>query len=957
MSGEVEAPSDESAATVLDGPSVDTTPLEPEPVAPFLRIGRYAILRRLAEGAMGAVYVAYDEHLDRKVAIKVVRAMGQRSADVYDRMLREAQGLARLNHPNVVHIYEADVHEGRVYLVMELIEGVTLREWTRQGPRSRAELLRRCVEAGRGLAAAHGAGLVHRDFKPDNVMVGADGRVRVLDFGLVRAESESQVDAALRVSVDRSLFSSSASLSSEITVAHTLIGTPAYMSPEQHMRQPADVRSDIFAFAVVLYEALLGVRPFGGKEQGEIMRAVLSQELSEPADGRRLPRWLHRVILRGLALAPGDRWQTMDEFLAALARDPARTRRRIVAGLAIAGGLAAGAAAIVTATRGEAEACSGGEAMIAEVWGPSQANALAEAFAASRVDFADDVASRVTVFLDRYSAAWASAHRDACMSHRRGESSSERLDQRMSCVDARRRELAAVVHALRDPDGEVIERAIPMIYRLAAPATCLDAAASGGEALRDLAIDDLLARARAEEGIGRYDAGLSTLDEADARRRDRGAPELEVEIDALRGRLLLDAGRYAEAESILEDAYFGGLALGDARAAIDGALDRVHLGVVTHADPGLVGLWLRAAESHTRRASDEARADYHAVAGEFHGKLVIDYEASRVDWEEALRRRRAALPADHPAIVGDLRGLGAALFKLGRLAEAEARLIEARELAERVLGPRHPRVAEIVANLGLIAARGGRYDEAVELAAHGLEIREGAFGLRHPGVADSLSNLGELELRRGRPLAAIVHLERAVAVASEAFGAEHPKLALYYGSLGIALYKAGRVDEALVIMERALSLAEASLGPDHPTTAIFRANLGEVLNDRGHFALARDMVGSALKVLREALGESRADLGPIYRELARAHLGLGEGEAAIEAARRGYALAAGDDQITADERAKTAWVLAQALDTRADARDEALSLAAAARSELASGAPGEVTLLATIDAWIAARRR
>ncbi|MCB9566805.1 MAG: protein kinase [Myxococcales bacterium] len=262
------------------------------------------------------VFAAFDPQLDRKVAIKLVRpAYTESSGDeAQARLLREAQALARLRHPNIVTVYEVGAFGDEVFVAMEFVDGVTLRTWQFEHARSWREILRVYQAAGRGLAAAHRAGLVHRDFKPDNVLVTPGGEPRVLDFGLAfRDERPSPIDVV-----------SSDVLSAQLTMTGALVGTPAYMSPEQHRGEIADVRSDVFAFAVSLYEALYSVRPFSGATVPEICAAIFAGQITPPPPFIKIPGWLRRAVLRGLRIRPEERYSDMEVLLRALGRDPAR---------------------------------------------------------------------------------------------------------------------------------------------------------------------------------------------------------------------------------------------------------------------------------------------------------------------------------------------------------------------------------------------------------------------------------------------------------------------------------------------------------------------------------------------------------------------------------------------------------------------------------------------------------
>ena len=298
----------------------DTQPRSGDP----RRIHRFAVLRQIGAGGMGVVYAGYDEELDRRVAIKVVRedmVAGQGRS----RILREAQAMAKVSHPNVVQVFEVGEFAGQVFVAMEFIKGHTLAEWVTTQERGWEETLEMYLQAGRGLAAAHHQGLVHRDFKPDNVLVGDDGRARVLDFGLVRADGRLALDndsALVRVHPPAS------ALTHNLTMAGTIMGTPAFMSPEQHLGESADARSDQFSFCVALYGALYGHVPFAGITLAELSEAVIDGQLCPPPADTPVPAWVFAGLRTGLATAPADRHPSMDTLLAALMPDQVTLTRR-----------------------------------------------------------------------------------------------------------------------------------------------------------------------------------------------------------------------------------------------------------------------------------------------------------------------------------------------------------------------------------------------------------------------------------------------------------------------------------------------------------------------------------------------------------------------------------------------------------------------------------------------------
>jgi cysteine-rich repeat protein len=310
------------------GPPVTRHPAEASPRGPLrsaptlpagTEVGRYRIVRLIGGGGGGQVYEAADPQLGRAVALKLTRVPMAEGPEV----VGEARALARLSHPNVVEVHDAGIWEERAFVVMALVEGISLARWLEEAPRGWREVVARFIEAARGLAAAHAAGLVHRDFKPDNVIVGADGRTRVADFGLAHPSGHAPAAAAGRVA-----------------------GTPAYMAPEQFVGEAADARTDQFSFCVAFYWALYGQHPFHeeslpGATVLSMAREVIAGRPRRPPPRSRVPRWLERLLHRGLNPDPPARFASMDALLEELERglgnpdeERRRLRRRLAAGAA-----------------------------------------------------------------------------------------------------------------------------------------------------------------------------------------------------------------------------------------------------------------------------------------------------------------------------------------------------------------------------------------------------------------------------------------------------------------------------------------------------------------------------------------------------------------------------------------------------------------------------------------------
>ena len=408
--------------------------------------GRYVLLSALGAGAMGVVQAAFDRQLDRKVALKFLSATpGEDSARAQARLQREAQALAKLAHPNVVTVHEVGVLDAEVYVAMELVEGSTLREWLGSRARGLREVLEIMRQAGEGLAAAHAAGLVHRDFKPDNVLVGDDGRVRVTDFGLARSAMEADEGVASNGGGARPV--------ATLTETGVLAGTPAYMAPEQRAGEAPSHRSDIYSFCVTLHEAVTGARP------------------GDPA-ARRPPGWLARAIARGLRARSDERWPTMRALLDTLARGPRVTPARLgaavgVVALALVAGLTARERAL--ASRAPPR-CPTPDHAFDGIWADTQREAVERALRASGREASLPYVLRA---LDDYAGAWSRAEVANCTATRvRGEQSERLLDLRMACLDDRRRSLDRTVSLLAKADADVATRSVEMASGLPGVETC-----------------------------------------------------------------------------------------------------------------------------------------------------------------------------------------------------------------------------------------------------------------------------------------------------------------------------------------------------------------------------------------------------------------------------------------------------------------------------------------------------
>src|SRR5581483_8059691 len=355
--------SDPNLAT-MSGPRAKSLKAEPA-LARGTQIGRYVVLDRVGQGGMGSVYAAFDPELDRRVALKLLRADDQ-SEEGKQRLLREAQAMARLSHPNVVAVHDVGVHGGSVFIAMEFVPGSTLKDWMGNQKHTWREVVKAFAEAGKGLAAAHAAHLVHRDFKPANVLIGEDGRVRVTDFGLARGDGPNLPDPKIAPTFSDS--GSHHSLSDPLTQVGSVVGTVGYMSPEQILSQTLDPRSDQFSFCVCLWEGLYGKRPFLGETPQAITRRVLEGKLPEVPRGTGVPARLHAALVKGLQTNPNLRFPSMDALIHELQRDPAQTVRQAAPLVAAAVLLLGGVVGFQLKQARAAHACGAVSQSLAGVW-------------------------------------------------------------------------------------------------------------------------------------------------------------------------------------------------------------------------------------------------------------------------------------------------------------------------------------------------------------------------------------------------------------------------------------------------------------------------------------------------------------------------------------------------------------------------------------------------------------
>ncbi len=936
---EAPSPGSEELATTLrrphlpplpeagEAPTWPSAPREPLPaeLAPGRTLaGRYTVLDFLGQGGMGLVLAAYDPRLDRRVALKLLRHQSggsSGSSEERARLVREAQSMARLSHPNVLGVYDSGALEGgALYIAMEYVEGQTLRQWRAEQPRPWRQVLQKYLEAGRGLAAAHAAGLIHRDFKPDNVLVGKDGRVRVMDFGLARPRSA----VPLPGQAPPEQFSPPPELGSpapseELTVTGSLLGTPRYMAPELLLRgQPASVHTDVFSFCAALYEALYGQLPFPGKTLKELVHAHTHQEPTPPASTE-VPAWVARTVLRGLRADPFQRLTSMEEVLAALEDDPAvkrRARRRAVALASVfvlLGGLAGWG---WMGQQARASGCEKLEQRLAGIWDTPMKAKVKQALLDTGVSYAPDTYQRVEAALDRYASTWVRMRTEVCeaVGQAPGSQPSNLAVLQESCLERRRSRLRALTELLAGgPDKELVGQAMQAAQALPVLEYCMDAQA--------------------------LTAAVPPPEE----------PELRVRVEALQEQVdrlesLYEAGKYPE-----------GLAVGETLlkqvepvpyAPLHGRL----LYVLSELrEPG--GDYEGAKELAQRAIVAGAQGKDSQLVAKAWSQLLFILGSRQARYEEAmhlsLALEAAVALADDPLIQADADNtLGNALTMMDRYEEARQRHARALALREKILGPEHPHTTLSLSNLGRALQGLGRYEEARQAHARALALREKVLGPEHPANLFTLSSLGNVLGAMGRYEEAREAYERALTLREKAMGPDDPRRDYALVGLGRALWGLGRYEEARQAHEEALALRERALGRESPDLGPILNGLGAALRELGRYKESRQQHERALAIHEKALGPTSPRVASSLLRLGELQLALDRPAEALPLLERALKLASVED------RAEVQLALAQALwDTRRDL-PRARELATQAQEHWRD--VGHPSNLSRVTQWLAA---
>ncbi len=857
---------------------------------PGSRVAHYIVLEQLGLGGMGVVYAAYDPKLDRKVALKVLRSEGhdETAAVARLRLVSEGRALARVSHPNVVAVYDVGTVQEEVYVAMELVEGTTLGQWRKARARPWTEVAEMFVQIALGLIAVHDASLVHRDVKPDNILIDREDRPKVTDFGLARPERDAP--ESLRQQEQRLVEADIAVERLQLTQTGARLGTPAYMACEQLNGGDASPQSDQFAFCVTLWETLYGERPFAGGSWVSLVLAVTEGQIREPPtppSGRPVPAWLRRVLERGLSPEPRDRWPNMRELANALkAGDPQRVRRRWWMGaatLAVAGSLTAGAGWQRSQERAAAEAaCEHDARKVDTVWTPQARAQLRSNYGRSKIDDAMAIEAGVESIFDTFSDAWAQERGEVCLAAL-DPTPVPMLERRLDCLDQGLDTLSSLVDTFSDAGDVIISRSrrtaeglvdlercsdLPRLERM--PALPEDAEAR--IAVRE--IDRQLSQTLVHEHLGHYEEGLRRSEQSlEAARATEHQPVIAVALY----RVAVFQEKLGNYEAAVEHwaASFREASLcgnDDLAAQAAGALAFAEGVQQGRTDTGIrwsefAGILIERLDK-TNTLDEARRLDTLAVLTEDRGRFDEAVALHR----RSLELRESLVPPTHQSIGYGLANLAGVLQNQGKLAEAEAALLRSRSIFENAFGPDNPTTAHVLHNLAGLYREQARYDEANTLYVAVLENWSARLGPDHPDVGDVYANMRATALAQGKLKDAEAHAREAVRIRGtaqdkgEARGVAEAAL-----NLGTILALQGRSEDAKAQFEAALADSADSVDHDDNTRGRSHLSLGWLALEHGEREAAKIQ-------LRRAKGSFEAAPQSSPQWIARSRIALAAAE-------------------------------------------------------------------------------
>lgn len=879
-------------------------------IAPGMRVGRYLLDRELGTGATGVVYLAHDPDLDRRVALKILHQKAEGSTPA-QRAVREAQAMAKLNHANVRAVYDVGVIDNCFYLALEYVDGVTLRDWV-AGNHSLQEIVDVFVQAGRGLAAAHEAGLIHRDFKPDNVLVNREGVVKVTDLGLAMFLANDE-PPALPATSSAELF-----FDDKLTKTGTVVGTPAYMSPEQ-FRGIVDEKSDQFSFCVALFEALAGRRPFAGENVLEILKNARAHAMVETLR----PRWLGRIVERGLQPDPGLRHSSMQALVNALLGR--RKRIRTLAIVLVVGAMFGGVAyAWPKPATGMSDECAAAGNEIRVLWSDSERTEISDAFASSGAAYKRDSGVIVTEALDNYARQYVLAKQSSCQNEGLIGATETWPQIAEQCLDERLTAFRTTLKILREGDAKSLSRFVDILATLPRVEDCTSAShlmsySFYAEPETNRAWKEgreWLIEAKTLAAAGNNAAALEKLQATLVNAEAFKIPELQARALVRQCSIEAGAGRLVEAEQTCQAAATAAVAAGKLKFAV------LSWGVLT----GLL------AQDATRLHDAHQWASYAAAALAESTQLDPDIEMTVATalgllarsearyqdadgyYRRALQTSRDMYGNDDYRTVSALNNLAVLEADIGKLADSAQHHEQSLQLRKRYFGPRHPKVAVALVNAAIpLRKHPDTRDRAKTYLIEALEIANESAPdnkILHHAIHNGLGHqyLGNDTTK------AILHFENAIRLATEQFGPEHALAATSMEGLALCLTSDADQARALEIQTEVLRIRTKYYGETSEPTARSLYNVALVLLRLDRLPEAMAHAQSYRDVAEQLPGNDPSDFVTALGLVGRIHNMEGQWRLAQVPLRRAAdILAEGNTTLSAIDRGNIYWDLCSAL--------------------------------------------
>lgn len=831
-------------------------PHEMHNLASGTTIGRYQLAQPLGAGAMGVVYQAFDPVVDRQVALKLLDVHTFTDADV---VLREAQAMGRVNHPAVVSVYDAGVTDDYVFVAMELVQGQTLRQQPTRGALTARQWYAMFAHIAEGLAAAHDAGVVHRDFKPENVLVDRQGMAKVTDFGLARVS----------VPVANLTFAPDA-------VARThAAGTPAYMAPEQLAGGSADARSDQYSFAITLFEVLNGRRPFVATNI-TALRAAMQAPIVEWGNSGGAARTL---LTRMLAPQPEARFSTMHDVASALRRLAAPRRWPWLAATVVSvTALATVVLVLAWPERNVANPCAAADAEVITAWTPAQASALQQAYDRVSLPYAALARDNAQRRLDGYAATLRAGYTAACRAtHVQHTQSPALLDRRTQCLDRGTAALQATGQLLTNADANVVTHTVEALDQLVDVRNCADIATLADEVpvpsepntRRDVAvIRRQLAEADNTLVTATFETGIALATAAAAKAATLGYRPLEAEALWVLGNLQYAASASTSAQATFERAALAAVA---GRSRWLEARIRARLAVLCAIN------WDQPAQSQqqielglalveTLQGSDAIKAKFMSAQA-----ALLSLRGDRKGALQLLQSAVAKLPDLDERDRAELdQDLGDAFIANDRMADALPVLQRSADEARRRFGPDHPDFANCLRSLA-IAYQASDPAKSVDVMIQAHMIYTKVLPPLHPQLATVKSNLGALLVEFNRTAEALPYLVAARDLETQIMAADHPAHIETLANLGRAYFALGRFADALAVTATLAPVLSKVVEADQsmlPMLALVQALHGASLRALQRFAEARPILETSLATHRAA-DMLPDEIAPVQFELAQ----------------------------------------------------------------------------------------